>query len=75
MSAEMVPGEGSKSAVVTEQGRAAEAFFTFELNVWKYAWIKRNNLFTTFYSVCGSWTNSQKIKKKNFENLTLENPK
>jgi hypothetical protein len=30
MSAEMVPGERSKSAEVTEPGRAAEAFFTFE---------------------------------------------
>jgi hypothetical protein len=30
MSAEMVPGERSKSAKVTEPGRAAEAFFTFE---------------------------------------------
>jgi hypothetical protein len=30
MSAEMVPCERSKSAEVTEPGRAAEAFFTFE---------------------------------------------
>jgi hypothetical protein len=30
MSAELVPGERSKSAEVTEPGRAAEAFFTFE---------------------------------------------
>ena len=28
VSAEMVPGERSKSAEVTEPGRAAEAFFT-----------------------------------------------
>jgi hypothetical protein len=30
MSAEMVPGESSKSAEVNEPGRAAQAFFTFE---------------------------------------------
>jgi len=30
MSAVMVPGDRSKSAEVTEPGRAAEAFFTFE---------------------------------------------
>jgi hypothetical protein len=30
VSAEMVPGERSKSADVNEPGRAAEAFFTFE---------------------------------------------
>jgi hypothetical protein len=30
MSAEMVPGERSKSAEVTEPGKAAEAFFKFE---------------------------------------------
>jgi hypothetical protein len=30
VSAEMVPGERSKSAEVTEPGRAAQAFFTFE---------------------------------------------
>jgi hypothetical protein len=30
MSFEMVPGERSKSAKVTEPGRAVEAFFTFE---------------------------------------------
>jgi hypothetical protein len=30
----MVPGERTKSAEVTERGIAAEAFFTFELNVW-----------------------------------------
>jgi hypothetical protein len=29
----MVPGERSKSAEVTEPGKAAEAFFTFEKNV------------------------------------------
>jgi hypothetical protein len=29
----MVPGKRSKSAEVTEPERAAEAFFTFELNV------------------------------------------
>jgi hypothetical protein len=29
----MVPGERSKSAEVTEPGRAAEAFITFELKV------------------------------------------
>jgi len=46
----MVPGERSKSAELTEPGRADEAFFTFEKNVWLFAWIKRKNLFTTFYS-------------------------
>jgi hypothetical protein len=30
VSAEMVPGERSKSAQVTEPGRASEAFFTSE---------------------------------------------
>jgi hypothetical protein len=30
MSAEMVLGERTKSAEITEPGRAAEAFFTFE---------------------------------------------
>jgi hypothetical protein len=30
MSAEMVSGERSKSAEVTELGRAAQVFFTFE---------------------------------------------
>jgi hypothetical protein len=30
VSAEIVPGERSKSAEVTEHGRAAQAFFTFE---------------------------------------------
>jgi hypothetical protein len=30
LSAEMVPGERSKSAEVTEPGRAAEAIVTFE---------------------------------------------
>jgi hypothetical protein len=30
VSAEMVPGERSKSAEVTEPERAPEAFFTFE---------------------------------------------
>ena len=30
VSVEMVPGDRSKSAEVTEPGRAAEAFFTFE---------------------------------------------
>jgi hypothetical protein len=30
MSAEMVPGERSKSAEVNEPGRVAEEFFTFE---------------------------------------------
>jgi hypothetical protein len=30
VSAEMVPGERSKSVEVTEPGRAAKAFFTFE---------------------------------------------
>jgi hypothetical protein len=30
VSAEMVTGERSKSAEVTEPGRAAEAFFTYE---------------------------------------------
>jgi hypothetical protein len=29
----MVPGERSKSAEVTEPGKAAQAFFTFELKV------------------------------------------
>jgi hypothetical protein len=33
VSAEIVPGERSKSAEVTEPGRAAEAYFTFESNV------------------------------------------
>jgi hypothetical protein len=33
VSAEMVPGERSKYVEVTEPGRAAEAFFTFEKNV------------------------------------------
>jgi hypothetical protein len=32
VSAEMVPGERSKSAEVTEPGGTAQAFFTFELN-------------------------------------------
>ena len=65
VSAEMVPGERSKYAEVTEPGRAAEAYFTFELNVWWFAWIKRNNLFTTFYSVCVSRAICEKIQKKN----------
>jgi hypothetical protein len=30
VSAEMVPGERSKSAEITEPGRAAQAFFNFE---------------------------------------------
>jgi hypothetical protein len=30
MSAEMVPGERSKSAEVTEPGRASKSFFTFK---------------------------------------------
>jgi hypothetical protein len=30
MSAEMVPGERSKSAEATEPGRATQAFFTFD---------------------------------------------
>jgi hypothetical protein len=57
----MVPGERSKSAEVTEIGRAAQAFFTFDLFY--------------FYSVCESRTICEKFQRKFFENLTLDNTK
>ena len=67
MSAEIVPGERSKSAEVTEPGRAAEAFF--------YVWIKRlvicldktkkpfYNLLQCFRVKVDLWKNSKKISK------------
>ncbi len=75
MSAVMFPNEKSKSSGVTKPERAAEAFLHLNKMFENFHRIKRNNLFTTFYSVWESQDNLRKNSKKNFKNLTTENTK